>query len=96
MCQQQHAAAYAALLPSVIATLLRPGFLRRNMHKVLFNFYVLQKEGSDYFTENFQVKENKTKMRNIHPRFFQLLFQGSRLGFRLGFGLGFDLGIVLE
>ena len=52
--------------------------------------------GSDYFTENFQVKENKTKMRNIHPRFFQLLFQGSRLGFRLGFGLGFDLGIVLE
>ena len=30
--------------------------------------------GSDYFTENFQVKENKTKMRNIHPRFFHLLF----------------------
>ena len=30
--------------------------------------------GSDYFTENFQVKENKTKMRNIHPRFFRLLF----------------------
>ena len=46
--------------------------------------------------ENFQVKENKTKMRNIHPRFFHLLFWGLRLGFRLGFGLGFDLGIVLE
>ena len=30
--------------------------------------------GSDYFTENFQVKENKRKMRNIHPRFFHLLF----------------------
>ena len=30
--------------------------------------------GSDYFTENFQVKENKTKMRNIHQRFFHLLF----------------------
>ena len=30
--------------------------------------------GSDHFTENFQVKVNKTKMRNIHPRFFQLLF----------------------
>ena len=30
--------------------------------------------GSDYFTENFQVKENKTKMRNIHPRIFHLLF----------------------
>ena len=30
--------------------------------------------GSDYFTENFQVKENKTKMRNIYPRFFHLLF----------------------
>ena len=29
---------------------------------------------SDYFTENFQVKENKTKMRNIYPRFFHLLF----------------------
>ena len=30
--------------------------------------------GSNYFTENFQVKENKTKMRNIHLRFFHLLF----------------------
>ena len=30
--------------------------------------------GSDYFTENFQVKENKRKMRNIHPHFFHLLF----------------------
>ena len=30
--------------------------------------------GSDYFTENFQLKENKTRMRNIHPRFFHLLF----------------------
>ena len=27
--------------------------------------------GSDYFTKNFQVKENKKKMRNIRPRFFQ-------------------------
>ena len=57
-----------------------------------FEFFL----GSDYFTENFQVKENKTKMRNIYPRFFHLLFWGLRLGFRLGFGLGFDLGIVLE
>ena len=32
------------------------------------------KIGSDYFTENFQLRENKTKMRNIHPRFFHLLF----------------------
>ena len=30
--------------------------------------------GCDYFTENFQVQENKMKMRNIHPRFFHLLF----------------------
>ena len=30
--------------------------------------------GSDYFTENFQVKENKTKMRNIRPRFFLFAF----------------------
>ena len=59
-------------------------------------FHIQYQNGSDYFTENFQVKENKTKMRNIHTRFFQLLFQGSRLGFRLGFGLGFDMGIVLE
>ena len=51
---------------------------------------------TDYFTENFQVKENKTKMRNIHPRFFHLVVKGLRLGFRLGFGLGFNLGIVLE
>ena len=64
--------------------------------KSVLNRYTPYNIGSDYFTENFQVKENKTKMRNIHPRFFQLLFQGSRLGFRLGFGLGFDLGIVLE
>ena len=57
---------------------------------------IIKEKGSDYFTENFQVKENKTKMRNIHPRFFQLVFQGLILGFRLGFGLGFDLGIILE
>ena len=30
--------------------------------------------GSDYFTENFQLKENKTRMRNNHPRFFHLVF----------------------
>ena len=35
---------------------------------------LVKKFGSDYFTENFQVKENKTKMRNIHPHFFRLLF----------------------
>ena len=28
----------------------------------------------DYFTENFQVKENKTKMSSIHPRIFQFFF----------------------
>ena len=54
------------------------------------------KIGSDYFTKNFQVKENKTKMRNIYLHFFHLLFYGLRLGFKLGFGLGFNLGIVLE
>ena len=26
--------------------------------------------GNDYFTKNFQVRENKTRMRNIHARFF--------------------------
>ena len=30
--------------------------------------------GSDYFTENFQAKENKTKLKNIYRRFFHLLF----------------------
>ena len=44
---------------------------------------------SDYFTKNFQVKENKTKMRNIHLHFFRLLFQGLRLGFELGFMVSF-------
>ena len=57
---------------------------------------LLNIKGSDYFTENFQLRENKTRMRNIHPRFFHLLFYGLRLGFRLGFGLGLDLGIVLD
>ena len=33
-----------------------------------------KKKGTDYFTKNFQVKENKTKMRIIYPRFFHLLF----------------------
>ena len=33
-----------------------------------------KQKGSDYFTENFQLRENKTRMRNIHPRFFHLLF----------------------
>ena len=31
-------------------------------------------------------------MRNIHSRFFYLLYEG----LRLGFGLGFDWEIVLE
>ena len=44
----------------------------------------------------FKLKENKTNMKNIHPRFFHLLFKGLRLGFKLGCGLWFDLGIVLE
>ena len=35
---------------------------------------LVKRKGSDYFTENLQVKENKTRMRNIHPRFFHLLF----------------------
>ena len=38
-----------------------------------FEVYQFPK-GRDYFTENFHVKENKMKMRNIHPRFFHLLF----------------------
>ena len=39
-------------------------------------------KGSDYFTENFQVKENKTKMRNIHPRFFHWQCLLHRPGFQ--------------
>ena len=39
-------------------------------------------KGSDYirtyFTENFQLKENKTRMRNIHPRFF-ICFLGVKI-----------------
>ena len=53
-----------------------------------------KKLDNDNFTKNFQVEENKTKMRNTHPRFFYLLFEGLRFGFKLGFG--FDLGIILE
>ena len=48
----------------------------RNWLQYFLHFAKLvgKNKGSDYFTENFQVKENKTKMRNIHPRFFHLLF----------------------
>ena len=46
------------------------------------------------FTENFQVKENKTKMRNIYLHFFIWFFRGLRLGFK--FGLGCNLGIVVK
>ena len=35
----------------------------------------------------FKLKENKTKMRNIHLRIFHLLFEELTLGFELGFGL---------
>ena len=42
--------------------------------KIWFAFALKYVYGSDCFTENFQVKENKTKMRNTHPRFFHLLF----------------------
>ena len=35
--------------------------------------------GSDYFTENFRVKENKTKMKNIHLRFFPFAFLGVKI-----------------
>ena len=68
-----------------------------SLHSIRFLFALVRFFfGGDYVTENVQVKENKTKMRNIHPHFFHLLFWGLRLGFRLEFGLGFDLGIVLE
>ena len=60
---------------------------------VLLSHYLTD---SEYFTENILVKENETKMRNIHPRFFHLISYGLKLGFRLGFGLRFDLEIVLE
>ena len=33
-------------------------------------------QGSDYLTENFQVKENRRKMRNVHSHIFHLLFLG--------------------
>ena len=46
--------------------------IKKLKKKALFHrqFYC----GSDYFTENFQLKGNKTRMRNIHSRFFHLLF----------------------
>ena len=40
-----------------------------------------------YFTEKFQVIENKTKMRNIHARFFHLLVFKSHGWFRVRFGV---------
>ena len=42
--------------------------------KIWFAFALEYVYGSDCFIENFQVKENKTKMRNIHLCFFHLLF----------------------
>ena len=50
--------------------------------------------GSDYFTASFLAKNNKTKMKNIYPRIFHLLFIRLRVGFEFGLGLG--LGLVLE
>ena len=50
-------------------------FLRDKRVSFIYSFtffYFLN--GSDYFTENFQVQENKTKMKNTHPRFFHFLF----------------------
>ena len=43
---------------------------------VLINIvnYMQYNYGSDYSIKNFQVKENKMRMRNIHSRFFHLLF----------------------
>ena len=56
----------------------------------LYNFEIIASKlnGSDYFTKIFMSKENKNKMRNIHPRIIHLLFQGLRLGFELVFGSG--------
>ena len=35
--------------------------------------------GSDYFTENFQVKENKTKMRIYSSALFSFAFLGIKV-----------------
>ena len=51
------------------------GFIKCYFHFALISDLTNEKKlGSDYFTENFQLKENKTRMRNIHPHFFHLLF----------------------
>ena len=54
------------------------GFVNEHTLKMVFDAFICShvqyKIGSDYFTENFQLRENKTRMRNIHPRFFHLLF----------------------
>ena len=57
----------------------------------------LQKISSNYFIENFQIKENETKIRNTHPRItssFTFLTVKVRAWVRFGLGLG--LGLVLE
>ena len=46
---------------------------------------------SDYFTENFQAKVMKMKMKNTYPRIFYLRFEELRFGFALGFRLGLGL-----
>ena len=53
--------------------------------------------GSDYFNKNFQVEENKTKMRNIHPRFFICFFRVKiRVWVRVRFGDSFRVSIFLS
>ena len=49
-------------------------------------------ESSDYFTENFQVKENITKMRNTHACFLHLLFLGVKIKVLVGVWIRFQFG----
>ena len=45
-----------------------PELTKQGLQINCFSNVLLISLGNDYFTENFQVKENKTKMRKIQPR----------------------------
>ena len=47
--------------------------------------------GSDYFTENFQLKENKTKMRNTCKNKANTVW--ARIRFGVSFEQGFEFGL---
>ena len=47
------------------------------------HFHAKAKLGSDYFTESFLSKENKTKMKNIYPQIFHVLTAYFRVELRV-------------